>query len=85
MGIMGGPGVAVLGVVAGTAAGLVAGLAMHRDDKRLAARARELDDIIGVTEGDLGAAPVSMPPSAEEASDRAWIAEWLTPPPPVAS
>jgi len=86
MGVMAGPGPAVLAVVAGALTGLAAGIAMHRDDRRRAARARELDAIIGVSGGDLGAAPVSMPaPAPEDDAGKAWIAEWLTPPPPVAS
>jgi len=84
MGIMAGPVGAVLAVAGGTIAGLCAGLAMHRDDTRRAARSRELDDIIGVTEGDLGAAPVSMPAQPDDTAAKAWMAEWLTPPPPVA-
>jgi hypothetical protein len=84
LGIMAGPIGAILAVAGGTVAGLVAGLAMHRDDSRRAARSRELDDIIGVTEGNLGAAPVSMPPPRDDTAANAWMAEWLTPPPPVA-
>ncbi len=80
--VAGAMGVAV-GVAAGAAAGWLAGTAMHRDEGRRAARARELDEIIGVAGGDLGAAPVSMPPPAEPPANE-WIAEWLTPPPPVA-
>jgi hypothetical protein len=71
-----------LGLAAGAGAGFLAGAAMHRDEGHRAARVRELDAIIGVTGGDLGAAPVSMPPP--EASPSEWMAEWLTPPPPVA-
>lgn len=87
MGIVAGPLGAVVGVATGTGFGLVAGLAMHRDEKRRAARSRYLDRVIGVEEGDLGAAPVAIPrPSdaSDEPSRAAWVAEWLTPPPPVA-
>ena len=79
---------AFVGFAAGAAAGLLAGTAMHRDEGRRAARGRELDAIIGVDGGDLGAAPVSMPPpepgdDAQGPSSEQWMAEWLTPPPPV--
>lgn len=73
-----------LGVVVGAAAGI----AMHRDDQRGARRGRQLDDIIGVTQGSLGAPPGSIPPGdlSGDASDdvAAWASEWLTPPPPDA-
>jgi hypothetical protein len=82
------PGLLV-GLAAGTLTGMALARAMRRDDERRAARTRELDGIIGVTQGDLGAAPVRMPESipaaAESAARMAWAAEWLTPPPPVAS
>ena len=82
----------VVGVSVGACVGAIAGIAMHRDEGRKAARSRELDEIIGVAGGELGAAPVSIPDvQAEEdsalelsAPDKArWLAEWLTPPPPV--
>jgi hypothetical protein len=83
-GMMGGPVGLVLGVAIGGVAGFFAGAAMFRDARRRDARNRELDAIIGVTEGDLGAAPVAMPPTEPgESAASAWIAEWLTPPPPV--
>jgi hypothetical protein len=80
---------AIVGFAVGGAAGLLAGTAMHRDEGRRAARGRELDAIIGVDGGDLGAAPVSMPPpepddAPKEPSPAQWMAEWMTPPPPVA-
>ncbi|HEY8040922.1 MAG TPA: hypothetical protein VIF15_14050 [Polyangiaceae bacterium] len=81
--VAGGMG-ALVGLAAGAGAGFLAGTAMHRDEGRRAARARELDAIIGVAGGDLGAAPVSIPPPADEAPSTQWMAEWLTPPPPVA-
>jgi hypothetical protein len=82
-GMMGGPVGLVLGITIGSVAGFFAGAAMFRDGRRREARNRELDAIIGVSEGDIGAAPVAMPPEAGE-SATAWVAEWLTPPPPVA-
>jgi hypothetical protein len=57
---------------------------MHRDEERRSARARELDGIIGVAGGDIGAAPVALTEDAESDHAKAWMAEWLTPPPPVA-
>ena len=83
-GMMAGPVGAVVGLGAGALAGVFAGMAMHRDDEHRSARSRELDGIIGVTGGDMGAAPVSMPRGTDEPSRAAWAAEWLTPPPPVA-
>jgi hypothetical protein len=80
------PGLLV-GLGAGTLTGMAIARAMRRDEERTAARTRELDGIIGVTDGDLGAAPVRMPEApaaAESAARMAWAAEWLTPPPPVA-
>jgi hypothetical protein len=74
---------AVVGLGAGAAAGWLAGTAMHRDEGRRAARARELDAIIGVDGGDIGAAPVSVPPP-DDLTPAQWVAEWMTPPPPVA-
>ncbi len=86
-GLMGGPVGALVGLCAGAVAGAVAGTALHRDESVRSARSRELDEEIGITRGDIGAAPVSIPPPADE-GDRAdarerWLAEWLTPPPPV--
>jgi hypothetical protein len=76
-----------VGLAIGAAAGVFAGTAMHFDAGRAAARARELDEIIGVAGGDIGAGPIAMP-AAEDVtpatSTVSWMAEWLTPPPPVA-
>ncbi len=83
-GMMAGPVGLVLGIAFGGAAGFFAGAAMFRDARRREARNRELDAIIGVSEGDLGAAPVAMPREEGESPSTAWVAEWLTPPPPVA-
>jgi hypothetical protein len=82
-GMMAGPVGLALGIVLGGCAGFFAGAAMFRDARRRDARTRELDAIIGVSEGDLGAAPVAMPREPGESSAKAWVAEWLTPPPPV--
>jgi hypothetical protein len=88
IGIMAGPVGALVGICAGAIAGAFTGTAMLRDEGHRAARSRHLDEIIGVSGGDLGAAPVSIPPpddaeiSEIDARDR-WLAEWLTPPPPA--
>lgn len=83
-GMMAGPVGLVLGIAIGGVAGFFAGAAMFRDARRREARTRELDAIIGVSEGDIGAAPVAMPHEQGESPATAWVAEWLTPPPPVA-
>lgn len=82
-GMMGGPVGLVLGTAIGGIAGFFAGAAMFREARRRDARNRELDAIIGVCGGDLGAAPVAMPRDPAEGSADAWLSEWLTPPPPV--
>ena len=87
VGVMTGtPAGVLLGLVLGVGAGTVAGVVMDRDDKRSSHRTRQLDDIIGVTNGSLGAPP-SVPSRSEEDHERelrAWVTEWLTPPaPPV--
>jgi hypothetical protein len=81
LGMVAGIAGVVLGLAAGAVAGFLAGRTMHRDEGYREARVRELDAIIGVGGGDMGAAPVSMPPEPTPAD---WMAEWLTPPPPVA-
>ena len=81
LGMVAGIAGVLLGLMAGAAASVLAGAAMHRDDWQRAERVRELDEIIGVAGGDMGANPVSIPP---EPSPADWMAEWLTPPPPVA-
>jgi hypothetical protein len=92
MGIMAGATGGIIGLCVGAVAGAIAGTAMLRDEGHRAARSRELDAIIGVHGGNIGAAPVSMPPPAledesleeEPGARERWLAEWLTPPPPVA-
>lgn len=81
------PAGVILGIVFGTAVGVVAGIVMDREDRRGAQRTRELDDIIGVTSGSLGAPPsIPPPPNQDEehrqAELRSWVTEWMTPPPP---
>jgi hypothetical protein len=81
LGMVAGIAGVVLGLAIGAIAGFLAGAAMHRDEGRRALRVRELDEIIGVAGGDMGANPVSIPPEPMPAD---WMSEWLTPPPPVA-
>jgi hypothetical protein len=89
LGIFAGPVGLALGIVFGVGAGFVAGMILAEEDDTATKRTRELDAIIGVTTGSMGGA--SVPPRAvgvdeEEAeplpSREAWLAEWLTPPPP---
>lgn len=80
---------ALAGGLIGAICGFVSGLAMHRQDKRDARRGKELDDMIGVTHGSIGAPPGSIPPGdlrrdPEEALElEGWANQWLTPPPPA--
>ncbi len=85
------PSVGLLfGGTIGAVVGAVAGLAMAREDKRVTKRTRELDDIIGVTDGSLGTPPESIPPGdlrstpEDELELQRWANHWLTPPPPAA-
>ena len=78
-----------IGIALGVAAGFATGRVLDKEERKRIHRTRELDDIIGVTSGSLGAA--SSPALEQESSDeealpsgREWIAEWLTPPPPQA-
>lgn len=78
--VVGPVGVAV-GVGLGTLIGFVAGTIMMWEDGRATRRTRELDAIIGITEGSMGKGGAKTVPSEEVESER-WVAEWLTPPPP---
>ncbi len=80
-----GPLGVVLGLFMGTTAGYLATKVNQKENRMRADRTRHLDAVIGITEGSLGAAPVSIAlPEEEPLSDPdAWLAEWLTPPPPV--
>ena len=55
VGAIGGPPGAIVGGIIGTAIGMMAGSTLDVAEKRAGAHDRELDDAIGVTEGDLGA------------------------------
>lgn len=88
LGAMVSPGVGIAaGAVCGSVIGVCAGLIMDREDRRKAARTKELDDIIGTTSGSLGRSSMIPPlPSEEvlrEAAQRRWVNEWLTPPAPA--
>jgi hypothetical protein len=85
LGAMVGPVGIFAGVGVGIVVGVVAGLVIDKDERLRAKRTRELDAIIGVTEGSLGAGevPRSVDEDPETLSERErWVAEWLTPPPP---
>ena len=77
VGAMVGPVGVAVGLVLGVCVGAIAGRVMAREEAIADARTRELDAIIGVTEGRIGAAP--LPPAVAEGADD-WAAEWLTPP-----
>jgi hypothetical protein len=78
---------AVLGVGLGLVIGMIAGKVIEKEDRLQARRTKELDAIIGVTEGSLGAGDVPLVPSdpAPElpGGGEGWLQEWLTPPPPA--
>jgi hypothetical protein len=83
-----GPLGVVLGLLMGLGAGFVATKVTQKEDRLRADRTRHLDAVIGITEGSLGAAPVTIPPEADADAEPLsdpddWLAEWLTPPPPV--
>lgn len=63
VGAMAGPVGALAGAVMGGLAGAMAAGAMDQQAQKESARNAELDDTIGVTRGDLGAASPSQPPS----------------------
>ena len=80
-----GPVGAALGFGIGLLVGFISGKVMEKDDRLSVRRTRELDAIIGVTEGSLGAGPVSLVPSQPDIPEDGgrWLSEWLTPPPPM--
>jgi hypothetical protein len=94
LGVFTGPVGTVLGMWMGVGVGLVTGYVLAEEHKSRSIRTGELDAIIGITKGSMGAGTgISIPPPAiEEAegedpppysSKEAWLKEWLTPPPPV--
>ena len=93
LGSVTGPVGVVLGMWMGVGVGLVSGYVLAREDETQSARTQELDTIIGITKGSMGAGALAT--AAEEAdaeedlppaysSKEAWLSEWLTPPPPIA-
>lgn len=68
----------------GLVTGAVCGGVLFREQNRESQHTRKLDDIIGITQGSMGAPPGSIPPGPldEPDFDDAWAREWLTPPPP---
>ena len=91
LGAFSGPVGVVLGMWMGVGVGFVAGYVLARDHEKRAHRTQELDAIIGITKGSMGAGPLSKYPVVDisgadpepYSSKEAWLSEWLTPPPPV--
>lgn len=73
------PGIAV-GAIIGSVAGALVGGAFDRDQAAETARTRELDDEIGVTEGDVGASiprhPVALNPDPPHDRKQVPRARW---------
>jgi hypothetical protein len=90
LGAFTGPIGAVLGMWMGIGVGLVSGYVLARDDQKQSVRTRELDAIIGITSGSMGAGTIVIADRTSEeeppaySSKEAWLSEWLTPPPPIA-
>jgi hypothetical protein len=63
VGAAAGPAGVAAGAVLGGIAGALAGAVLDQDASEQAARTRELDAVIGVTEGDLGAPNLKHPPA----------------------
>ena len=97
LGAVTGPIGVVFGMWMGVGVGLVTGYVLAREDETRTVRTRELDSIIGITKGSMGAG-TTTPSLAADAADaeradeeeapaysskEAWLKEWLTPPPPV--
>jgi len=89
LGAIVGPVGVVLGMGFGCVIGASIGHALAREEAKRTRRTRELDAIIGITNGSIGVGPVEIRESDEEREDEAaystreaWAAEWLTPPPP---
>ncbi len=86
LGAMVSPGIGLaVGATLGGMIGIAAGVVMEREEKRASHRTRELDAIIGVTTGQIGAGGHIAPPLAEvrrQAELRSWVTEWMTPAPP---
>lgn len=75
VGAAAGPAGVAAGAVIGGIAGALAGAVLDRDSAEHAARTRELDAVIGVSEGDLGAPNLKHPPAKIGAYSAASIGE----------
>jgi hypothetical protein len=90
LGAFTGPVGMILGLLIGTMVGLFAGTMLAEEHETRTRRHKELDEIIGITRGSLGAGPIVRVKADESGDDdlpaystkEAWLAEWLTPPPP---
>jgi hypothetical protein len=85
LGAMTGPFGIVMGVAMGLVVGMIFGHVIETEDNRRDHRTRELDEIIGVTTGDMSARSgslVSADARESHAELERWANEWLTPPPP---
>jgi hypothetical protein len=92
LGVFTGPIGTALGLWMGVGVGLVVGYVLAEEHHSRSIRTKELDAIIGITKGSMGAGDaLSVPPPAMEEEEEeqpqystkeAWLAEWLTPPPP---
>jgi hypothetical protein len=65
LGAVAGPPGIVAGGLVGTAMGVLAGVGLDNAEHAFEAHDHELDDEIGVTKGDLGAAPPDAPPAVK--------------------
>jgi alcohol dehydrogenase class IV len=86
LGAMTGPFGVVMGLVMGLAVGMIVGHVIEFEDHRRDNRTRELDEIIGVTTGDMSARSASLVSCEAHESNaelERWAKEWLTPPPPA--
>jgi alcohol dehydrogenase class IV len=88
VGAMTGPFGIVMGVAMGLVVGMIVGHVIETEDHRRDHRTRELDEIIGVTTGDMSARSASLVSSEARESHaelERWANEWLTPPPPAST
>jgi outer membrane lipoprotein SlyB len=75
VGVAAGPAGIAAGAVIGGIAGALAGAVLDRDASEQAARTRELDAAIGVSEGSLGAPNLKHPPAQRGAYSAASVGE----------
>ena len=90
LGAFTGPAGMSLGLLLGTTVGLVAGYMLAEEEESRMTRHKELDAIIGITRGSMGAGPIKIAQAEDDddeplySTKEAWLAEWLTPAPPGA-